>query len=311
MIDDDVSLGKATELRDQCGYLRLLRRAAREVGLAAQTLGALIELANRDTRATFAGLATIADVAGLPVRSARRHLALLEREGWIAKGDRTRARRTKLYTLTPKVDEAIRSDGWLALPNACRSWFGDKWNIRYVYVAIVNRHCMVEHLRANELDGHEHTRTSWLAAQTGVHRGAVSRAVKHLMDKGYIAGEGPYYEILDAPEPATQSAATRKSGGERRGHQDVAQRSGHVAQRSPRCSAEVIALTPIPLTQFNEPNTLKPTPARCAADAASVPAAAAHDSFSKIPKRELTEAETEANRRAFLAGLEKAAALVA
>jgi hypothetical protein len=91
-------------------WIKLPTAAMREVGPAAQTLGGLLKVTNRET---FAAVSKIAGNARLPTKTTRNHLTSLTEAGWIVNAGRERTRRgaprrTCTIRVTKKTVEAIR-----------------------------------------------------------------------------------------------------------------------------------------------------------------------------------------------------------
>jgi hypothetical protein len=92
-------------------WLKLPHAAMRECGPAAQTLAGLLEVTNRET---FAGVGKVAHKARVPTKTARNHLAVLVKAGWVKNNGRQRTRhgrprRTCTLAVTAKTVEAVKT----------------------------------------------------------------------------------------------------------------------------------------------------------------------------------------------------------
>lgn len=109
-------------------WIKLPFAAMRDVGPAAQTLGGLMKVTKRET---FVSISTIAEKSRLPVRTAAKHLATLQRHGWINNRgrERTRAgrpRRTCTIVVTSRAKLAQQDYGvlpwWACSRNRHLAW---------------------------------------------------------------------------------------------------------------------------------------------------------------------------------------------
>jgi hypothetical protein len=92
-------------------WLKLPWAVVRASGPAAQTLGGLMKITNRET---FVSIATIAKAARIPARTVKRHLKTLIAAGWVeSRGrERTRAghsRRTNTLIVTSRTKEEAKA----------------------------------------------------------------------------------------------------------------------------------------------------------------------------------------------------------
>lgn len=97
-------------------WIKLPTAAMRDVGPAAQTLGGLLRVTNRET---FVPVSAIAAAARLVTKTTRNHLVTLSSSGWITNAGRERTRRgaprrTCTIRITKKTHDALQPvDGGL------------------------------------------------------------------------------------------------------------------------------------------------------------------------------------------------------
>lgn len=101
------SLDLITSLR--APWIKVPYSVMRDVGPAVQTLGGLLRIT---TKQTFVPLSAIATSARLPLATARKHIATLDAQGWVANSGRQRTprgapRRTCTLCVTKKTRDAI------------------------------------------------------------------------------------------------------------------------------------------------------------------------------------------------------------
>jgi DNA-binding MarR family transcriptional regulator len=89
-------------------WLKLPLRIMQDVGPAAQTMGGILKLTNRET---FSSVSDIAHKARVPIGTARKHLLTLDANGWIQNRGRQHTRRgaprrTATIALTSKAKTA-------------------------------------------------------------------------------------------------------------------------------------------------------------------------------------------------------------
>jgi hypothetical protein len=117
-------IGLIASLRGE--WLKLLTEAMREVGPAAQTLGGLLAITNKET---FSAVARISKRARVPLKTARNHLVTLEAKGWITNAGRERTRRgaprrTCTLRITKKTTDALlKGDGENVLVYGILPWW--------------------------------------------------------------------------------------------------------------------------------------------------------------------------------------------
>jgi len=124
-------------------WIKLPLAAMRDVGPAAQTLGGLLAITNRET---FVATAKIADRARLPVATIRKHLATLHARGWIEHKGRGRTRsgvlrRTVTYQVTNKSRDAAAEYGALPWWACCsiRRFGRFTWSAKAVLAVVIGR----------------------------------------------------------------------------------------------------------------------------------------------------------------------------
>lgn len=124
-------------------WIKLPLAAMQEVGPAVQTLGGLLNVTNRET---FSALRDIALSARVPMPTCRKHLATLDKTGWIKYEGRqpTRAghlRRTVTINITAKTKNHLKPYGVLPWWAGCR--IGNigrlPWSARAVLSVIMAR----------------------------------------------------------------------------------------------------------------------------------------------------------------------------
>lgn len=96
-------------------WIKLPEAVMYDAGPAAQTLGGLLKLTNRET---YVAAAAIAEKARVPLRTVRKHLTTLDAAGWIHNAGRqpTRsghARRTATIKITTKTKDSTKPFGIL------------------------------------------------------------------------------------------------------------------------------------------------------------------------------------------------------
>lgn len=195
-------------------YLPLSRAAMIEVGAAAQTLAALY-LLSRDGQ-TFAGVPTIAERAGLDLRTSKRHMAKLVLKGWLLSHGRER-RRTVTYGLTPKALDARRP--YHPLPRWARTL--PSWGERAVVACLASA---AQHVIDGRADDDRACLTpATIGRQTGLTAPTVRAARNKLGQAGLIdchraarialkldAPAPPYWTIGELPSAKTDTTSKKK-----------------------------------------------------------------------------------------------------
>lgn len=178
-------------------WIRLPFEAVREVGPAAQTLGGILKVTNRET---FARLDKIADAARLPKETLRKHLLQLHDHCWIVHQGRQetrggRTRRTATIKVTSRAREAAKSSyGILPWWAACdiRRHGRLPWCARAVLSVVMARLAGLKKA-AEEHEGHgadadDRFRFAMksLIRQTGLARASVWKAKHQLQRAGIV-----------------------------------------------------------------------------------------------------------------------------
>lgn len=106
-------------------WIKLPMAVVRDVGPAAQTLGGLLKVTNRET---FVPVSTIANRARLSTKTARNHLADLSARGWVCNAGRERTRRgaprrTCTIKITKRSHEALDPAGDGSLTYGVLPWW--------------------------------------------------------------------------------------------------------------------------------------------------------------------------------------------
>jgi len=138
-------------------WLKLPLAAIEDVGPATQTLGAILRITKKET---FVAAEGIAEKAGLPLATVRKHLVTLDDHGWIKNAGRghTRAgrpRRTCTINVTAKT---LAAKEYLVLPwwACCRGIIAVgrlSWSTKVV-LALVMSQIMTLKAAAEQQDGH-------------------------------------------------------------------------------------------------------------------------------------------------------------
>ena len=113
----------------ESGWLKLPFAVMRDVGPAVQTLGGLLKITNQET---FTSATAIAESARLPLATARKHLATLDKRGWIKNDGRHKSRRTCTIAIAKHTAASIEPYG--VLP-----WWGHNapWGARAVLSVVM------------------------------------------------------------------------------------------------------------------------------------------------------------------------------
>jgi hypothetical protein len=177
-------------------WLKLPLAVLRDAGPAAQTLAGVLAISGKET---FVSLAAIARRARLPQETAKRHLRILHRKGWIqAKGRcRTRSgvlRRTATVVVTAKTRASLESYGFLPWWAAevklywCAKVVLSVWMARYIGLLAVDKQNENDELVSDR----ERFRfsLSWLERNTGLSRHSVIRAKRNLNKFGILHWSG-------------------------------------------------------------------------------------------------------------------------
>lgn len=121
--------------------IKLPMACVREAGPAAQTFGGLLVATSHQT---FMRIGRIAEFAGVPEATARKHLARLDALGWVSRHGRQRTRggtlrRTATHALTPHAKKHLAPYGMLFLGTI--SFGGQKlsWSARAVWSLVTSR----------------------------------------------------------------------------------------------------------------------------------------------------------------------------
>lgn len=122
-------------------WLKLPKAAMLDVGPAAQTLGAIMKISNRET---YVCAAKIAGHARLPLLTVRKHIKTLDTAGWIKNDGRqpTRSgnlRRTATIKVTAKTRDAAYAFGFLPWWACCgiRKVGKLRWSTRAVLAIVM------------------------------------------------------------------------------------------------------------------------------------------------------------------------------
>ncbi len=166
--------------------LSLLRAAMADVGAAAQTLAAVRRLANNSGE-TFASVRVIADLACLPERTVKRHLAILVEWKYLEYRRRQR-RRTPTYAVPKGVMNAKGEFKYALLPRWAAKML-DSWAERAVFACIVSRDSLNEYI-GGDGDCDQFGRLQYsikaLAADSGLSPRAVQDAKQKLVAIGIV-----------------------------------------------------------------------------------------------------------------------------
>jgi len=214
-------------------WIKLPCAAMREVGPATQTLGGLLRITFRQT---YCQTAKIADAARVPVKTARKHLEILETHGWIANRGRQptrsgRCRRTNTIAVTAKTKDSIEPYGVLPWWACCsiggvgRLRWGTKAVLSVVMGRLLRLRAVVEQ-EENEMDAEERyddvvtperfrLPLRLLEERTGLSRQTVIEAKRNLHRLGILEwsggarrGDGQSLPDLLVPRPDFQIIET-------------------------------------------------------------------------------------------------------
>ncbi len=181
-------------------HLQLPRAACREIGPAAQTLGAIMRLCDIGGRnTTFASVGTIADIAMLPIGTVRRHILQCVAAGWLdtkgrqlLPGSKYLRRRTNTLSLTAKTINQRKPYG--ILPRwICRVLA--KWSARALYAAVVARHVLIETVEQNRCGAaynREEMSLNNIERETGLTDKSITEAKLTLERIGHVVVERVY-----------------------------------------------------------------------------------------------------------------------
>ena len=220
------------------GWLKLPLSIVRDVGPAAQTLGGILKISNRET---FVSASKVAERVRLPLATVRKHLVMLHEQGWIDNAGREhtragRARRTCTLKITTKTKAALGEYGilpWWAC-SACRLPWSAKALLSFIMAnlakfkkAAEGEDDLEDDLEADDdwfwlhletLGGEDRFRFSLdrLTRETGLSRPAIVKAKQRLAKLGII--EWNRYRRDDGgdilfPNPAFRVVVTPQSEG--------------------------------------------------------------------------------------------------
>lgn len=190
-------------------WIKLPCECMRECGAAAQTLGGLLRLTEKET---FASVKRIAQAARLPARTVKRHLEILAENDWVSNHGRQptragRARRTATRRVTKKSLSAAETN-YTFLP-----WWAScniatvgrlKWCERAVLSVVMARMCSLRGAMLQEgsegmaaigaFEDKERFRFSLdaIERQTGLSRPAIVRGKRRLKKLGIV----DWFQIL-------------------------------------------------------------------------------------------------------------------
>lgn len=176
-------------------FIPLYRRAMKDAGSAAQTLGVIMRLATEGRHhRTFASTGLVAKMSCVCERTAHEHMNCLTKKGWIESLGRepiypgcSAIRRTVTYRLTDKAIDLSDDDKFAVLPRwAARALatFGQ----RAVYAEFVSRHLLVLSIEDGCAEDRYRVSISDLESVTGLSRRTVINARRDLLDTGAIVG---------------------------------------------------------------------------------------------------------------------------
>lgn len=191
-------------------WLKLPLAAMRDVGPAAQTLGGLLRLSNKET---FRAVSEIARTSRLPVTTVRKHLVKLADAGWIKNAGRGRTasdwpQRTCTIVLTDHCLSQLEPWGWLPLwacsrtePHGVLSWAS-----KSVFSVVMARLVTLAAVQANAIgdgDGRDEDIVAgiehlggddrfqfglrYIQERTGLARASVLQAKHQLSDIGILS----------------------------------------------------------------------------------------------------------------------------
>ena len=181
------------------GFLAVPLKALRDLGQAAKTLAAIINVLRMDGRKTFRSQSAIAKIAGISTRTFRRHIKTLEAAGIIRVSRREDD--TSVIELTG-TEADLMADGFIPIP---RYVLDRSWSQAVVLGWLVYR---------AELSMDEATCEDSLgriSKAVGLTRRSIINAVGDLAGSGYIvreshlAGENGRFQLLMPPCLSSQN----------------------------------------------------------------------------------------------------------
>jgi hypothetical protein len=195
-------------------WIKLPLAVVRDIGPAAQTLGGLLKVTNKET---YSAASAIASKARLPIRTVRRHLVTLHHAGWINNRGREhtrrgRPRRTATLALTKHTLAAIdgKTNFVDQLLYGMLPWWacGFPWSARAVLALVMARLCSLK-AAAVAQDGHSmdaddiigsianmgdegrfRFTLDWLGRHTGLTHDSITAAKRHLHKLGVVEWQG-------------------------------------------------------------------------------------------------------------------------
>ncbi|MFZ1936395.1 MAG: hypothetical protein WCB27_15625 [Thermoguttaceae bacterium] len=192
-------------------WIKLPLKIMRDVGPAAQTMGGILKMTNRET---YSSVTKIAHRVWLPMATARKHLLRLAANGWIKNRGREHTRRgaprrTATIVLTSKATTAAAEYGVLPWWACCSIRKVGKlpWSAKAVLSVVMAR--LMSLKAAAEREGNcagdddligaianmgdeDRFRFSltWLVRQTGLTHDSVTSAKRHLHELGIVDWAG-------------------------------------------------------------------------------------------------------------------------
>ena len=202
-------IGLLESLRTGSEWIKLLVAVMGDVGPAAQTLGGLLRVTNRET---FSPVSDIAGAARLPIPTVRKHIAVLHERGWVNHRGREKTRRgwlrrTATIALTKQTKDHLEPYGFLPWWACCRGKAHLPWCARAILSIVLARLAALKHGamcdgfatteeevmdQIENMGVEERFRFSlaYLTGQTGLSRETVVVAKRRLHNLGMVRWAG-------------------------------------------------------------------------------------------------------------------------